>query len=362
MDQPTRLSSGFRRRWRWKTRPFSLPPALSSGADGGGEDAAELDRYPVGLGVQLGGDVERELQAGQGPPLQVQVLLEDRHLVLGEAFRLFRVGQARPGHGLVQRAGPLVFWLRGEGEEIPPVRVEELQQQGRGQRSLVPVGHPAALHRLPGTVTHRRVGEVGERVLPDGRERKAATFDVGPRDRLRPGAADRGRVDEREVRLVEEVVDQDRRVSLHPQDREERRRHAVAAERHARMKFRDGGARRLRGQPHQAVLLGDLGRAAQRGPLRDGRVVLERRDVHAPARVGEPPAVVCALQGSVDDLPGGQARPAVRAGVGERRDAPVEAGQGPALAADPDRDRLQARLPRTAPRDARTARAPDARW
>ena len=36
----------------------------ASAADGGGEDAAELDRYPVGPGVQFGGDVERELQAG----------------------------------------------------------------------------------------------------------------------------------------------------------------------------------------------------------------------------------------------------------------------------------------------------------
>src|SRR6202035_4629758 len=53
-----------------------------SGADGGGEDAAELDRYPVGPGVQFGGGVERELQTGQRSPLEFQVLLEDRHLVL----------------------------------------------------------------------------------------------------------------------------------------------------------------------------------------------------------------------------------------------------------------------------------------
>lgn len=38
--------------------------ASGSAADGGGEDAAELDRYPVGPGVQFGGHVERELQAG----------------------------------------------------------------------------------------------------------------------------------------------------------------------------------------------------------------------------------------------------------------------------------------------------------
>jgi hypothetical protein len=67
---------------RWR------PSATASAADGVGEDAAELDRHPVGPGVQFGRDVERELQAGQRPPLQVQVLLEDRHLILGGAFCL----------------------------------------------------------------------------------------------------------------------------------------------------------------------------------------------------------------------------------------------------------------------------------
>src|SRR5689334_23606205 len=70
---------------------YAVTPA--SAADGGSEDAAELDRYPVGPGVQFGGDVERELQAGQRPPLQVQVLIEDRHLVLRGAFGLCGVGQ-----------------------------------------------------------------------------------------------------------------------------------------------------------------------------------------------------------------------------------------------------------------------------
>ncbi len=51
-----------------------------------------------------------------------------------------------------------------------------------------------------------------------------------------------------------------------------------------------------------------------------------------------------ALQCAVGDLPGGQARPAVRARVGERRDAVAEAGQRPALAAEADRDRLPADL------------------
>src|SRR6059058_48795 len=37
-------------------------PSAPSAADGGGEDAAELDRYPVGPRVQFGGNVERELQ------------------------------------------------------------------------------------------------------------------------------------------------------------------------------------------------------------------------------------------------------------------------------------------------------------
>src|SRR5215813_8252108 len=66
---------------------YAVTPASTSAsaADGGGEDTAELDRNPVGPGVQFGGDVERELQAGQRPPLQVQVLVEDRHLVLGGA-------------------------------------------------------------------------------------------------------------------------------------------------------------------------------------------------------------------------------------------------------------------------------------
>ena len=159
-----------------------------------------------------------------------------------------------------------------------------------------------------------------------------------------PGAADRGRVDERQVRLVEEVVDQHRGVRLHPEDREEHRGDAVAAERHTRMQVRDGCARRLRGEPHQAILLGDLGRAAQRGPLRDGRAVLERRDGHAPAVGGEPPAVVHALQGAVGDLARGQPRPAVRARVGEGREATADTGQGPAQPGEPDRDGLRADL------------------
>jgi hypothetical protein len=51
----------------------------------------------------------------------------------------------------------------------------------------------------------------------------------------------------------------DRRVGLHPQDREEYRRDAVAVERHTRVQVRDGGARRVGGEPDQAVLLGDPG-------------------------------------------------------------------------------------------------------
>ncbi len=294
--------------------------------------------------MQFGGDFERELQAGQRPPLQVQVLLEDRHLVLGGAFGVLRFGHARAGHRLVHPYRAVVFRLHGEGEELPAARVEVLEQQGRGQRRLVPVGHPAALRRGPGTIEHRGVGEVGERVLADGRERQAAAVDVGPRDGFRPGAADRGRVDERQVRLVQEVVDEDSRVGLHPEDREQHRRDAVATERHARVQVREGSARGLGGEPHYAVLLGDLGRAAQRGPLRDGRGVLERRDNHAPAVGAEPPAVVRALQGAVGDLPGGQPGPAVRAGVFERRDAVAETDQGPALTADPDRDGLLADL------------------
>ncbi len=254
------------------------------------------------------------------------------------------VGHARAGHRLVHPDRAVVFRLHGEGEELPAVRVEVLEQQGRGQRRLVPVGHPAALHRWPGTIEHGRVGEVGERVLADGRERQAAAVDVGPRDGFRPGAADGSRVDEGQVRLVQEVVDEDGRVGLHPQDRKQHRRNAVAAERHARVQVREGSARRLGGEPHHAVLLGDLGRAAQHGPLRDGRGVLERRDNHAPALGGEPPAVVGALQRAVGDLPGGQPRPAVRAGVFERRDAVAEADQGPALTADPGRDGLLADL------------------
>ena len=44
--------------------PIQDAVTTASAADGGGEDAAELDRYPVGPGVQFGGHVERELQAG----------------------------------------------------------------------------------------------------------------------------------------------------------------------------------------------------------------------------------------------------------------------------------------------------------
>jgi hypothetical protein len=43
-------------------------------------------------------------------------------------------------------------------------------------------------HRRAGTVAHRGVGEVGERVLADGRERQAAAVDLGPRDGFRPCA------------------------------------------------------------------------------------------------------------------------------------------------------------------------------
>src|SRR5262249_56159475 len=107
-----------------------------------------------GGGVQWGGEVGGDRRAGRRPPLQVQVLVEDRHLVLGGAFGLFRVGQARAGHRLVHPAGALVLGRYGEGEELPPLRVEVLQQQGRGQRSLIPVGHPAALHRRPGAINH----------------------------------------------------------------------------------------------------------------------------------------------------------------------------------------------------------------
>jgi hypothetical protein len=292
--------------------------------------------------VQFGGDVEREVQAGQGPPLQVQVLLEDRHLVFRGAFGLVRIGQARAGHRLVHPAGALVFGLHGEGEELPAVRVEVLQQQGRGQRSLVPVGHPAALHRGPGTVTHRGVGEVGERVLADRGERQAAAVDVGPRDGFGPGAADRGRVDERQVRLVEEVVDEDRRVGRHPEDGQEHRGDVAAAGRHARMQVREASARGIRGEPHHAVPLGGLGRAAQRGPRRDRRGITQRRDVHATAVSGEPPPVIRALQRAAGDLPRGQPRPAVRARVGERRDDAAEAGQRPPLTGQTDRDGLLA--------------------
>jgi hypothetical protein len=197
---------------------------------------------------------------------------------------------------------------------------------------------------VKGAITYRGVGEVGERVLADSCERQAAAIDIGPRDGFRAGAADRGRVDEWQVRLVEEVVDEDRRVGLHRQDRKDHRRHAVAIERHTRMEVRDRSARGFRGEPHHAVLLGDLGRAVQRGPLRDRRGVLERRDLHAPAVGGELPAVVRALQHAAGDLPGGQARPAVRACVGERHDAAAEAGQRPAPAAEAARGRLLADL------------------
>jgi hypothetical protein len=43
---------------------YAVADASASAADGSGEDAAELDRHPVGPGVQFGGHVERELQAG----------------------------------------------------------------------------------------------------------------------------------------------------------------------------------------------------------------------------------------------------------------------------------------------------------
>ena len=124
---------------------------------------------------------------------------------------------------------------------------------------------------------------------------------------------------ERQVRLVEEVIDQHRRVGLHPQHGQPDRGDTFSLQRHARHQLRQRSPRRPRSQPHQAIPLSDLRRPLQGSPRRDLRLVAQRRDVHAPAIRPEPPPVIRALERAAGDRPGRQPRPPVRASVGERR-------------------------------------------
>ena len=307
-----------------------------------GQHAAELDGDAVGAGVQFGGGIERELQPGQGMPLQVKILGEDRHLVVDRILDLRRVRHVRGGERLVDAAVVPVFRLDGEREELPGPSVEELQQQRGVQRRLVPVSHPPPLHRGQRALLHRRVIGVGERVLTDCGECQALPTDVGAGDRLRAGAADRRRVHEREVRLVEEVVDQDRRVGRHPHGRHDHRGHIVAVRQWWQLWPRR--ARCAGCEPDDPVLFGYRGGAPQRGPGRDRCSLLQRRDQRAGAIGGVTPAVVAALERAVHDLAGGQPGPAVRAGVGERGHDPADAGQRPVLAGQPHAGRLGGHL------------------
>jgi imidazolonepropionase-like amidohydrolase len=317
------------------------------GLHGFGQDTPELHGDPVGADVQLSGRVERELQPGQGAPLQVQVLGEDRHLIVDRVLHGGRVvGETRRGQRLVHEAAVFIHRLRSERKELPAAGVEELKQQRGVQWRLVAVGHPPPLYRGHRAVLHGRVVHVGERVLADRGERQAVARDVGPGDRLGAGAADRRGVHEREVRLVEKVVDHDRRVRRHPHDGHDHRGDVLAV-RQRRLR-RPRRPRRPRCQPDDPVLLGDRGRALERGPGRDGRVLIQRGDQRAGTIGGETPAVVGALQRAVYDLASGQPGTAVRARVRERGHGatfwPVDADQRPVLAGQPDRDRLGGHL------------------
>jgi imidazolonepropionase-like amidohydrolase len=304
-----------------------------------GEDAAELDRDAVGADVQLGRGVERELQAGQGVLLQVQVLGEDRHLVLdGFLHRDGIVRQAGRGERLVDAAAAGVLRLDGERQELPCSSVEELKQQRGVQRCLVPVGHPPPLNRGQRAVLHAGVVQVGKRVLADSGEGQSPPVDIGSGDRLGTGAADGRGVHKRKVRLVEEVVDEERRVRCHPHGGHDHRGHLRAGRQRLQGRQRSAGGARC--QPDDPVAFGHGGRALERGPGRDRGALLQRGDHHAGAVRGITPAVIPALQRAVHDLPGRQSRPPVRADVGKRRDGAVDPGQHPALSGQPDAGRL----------------------
>ena len=163
---------------------------------------------------------------------------------------------------------------------------------------------------------------------------------VRPRDRLGARASDRGRVHERQVGLVQEVVDQDRRVGLHPSAPGSRPTAMSFAAPEARQEASSGrGARGGFGASHTrpSRSVTSAGRD-KRGPVRDRGRLLQGRDQHAGALGGEPPAVVRAVQCglrayalrphcrclprqcAVADEPGRQPRPPVRARVDERPD------------------------------------------
>ena len=96
--------------------------------------------------------------------------------------------------------------------------------------------------------------------------------------------------------------------------------------------LRQRGQRIVRGQPHQAQVLGHPGCGGGPGPLRHRQLGVHGRDFHAGAVGCEPVAVVGAAQGVAHHRPGAQRRQPVRAGVAEGGQLAAQADQAPVLA------------------------------
>ena len=124
-----------------------------------------------------------------------------------------------------------------------------------------------------------------------------------------------------------------------------------------------GAMRFLGGQEHDAVRLGQSGRAARAGPPAAARAPgTERGNLDAGARGVEAPTVVGALEHVRLAVPDRQGRAAMRAAIGESHDPPAGPVEHPWLAQEQEPG-AAARSPRPAgPPDASSAAGRDRRW
>ncbi len=217
----------------------------------------------------------------------------------------------------------------------------EEQPQVDGGRRAALLQQVLGLHRGVLAGGHERVVEV----LVPGREHRAnepaVALDALVDHLGRLLVAERAGVHEREVRGVEEVVDQLGRAHRGADDGGPDRVEALGV---VLGEAGDVGQRLGRGQPHHAVALLHAPRRSGVGPRRDVGGGPDGRDGRAATRRLVAPAVVAALQLAVDDRAGAEGGQAMRAPVDERHQLAAEAGQHPRLTQQHDLCRLVADL------------------
>ena len=167
--------------------------------------------------MQLGGALERGHQAVEGS-LDGEILVEHR-LLEGDGF-----GHA-PGVAVevvapqsrVEATGVGGLGLEEEADHIRAPGLEELDAQHEVEGRVVAVGEPTVLEQRAGPLGHGGVFTIGKGMLVGDGEGPAVTIEPVGGDLGGLICAERGAVDEREVRHVQEVVGQepDRRSGPH---------------------------------------------------------------------------------------------------------------------------------------------------